>query len=210
MYSDRRSFLAECHNFLFVSSAIYNSLFLYSEQPLLPYSPPMHDFNIQVLIEGKEDEFFMQLLGKKQSYVLSSIVRGMFKETEAEINRRLILFFQIVCMGSLNTDVFTSLTWNEYNHQEHCLLGTANFLPLTPSSSFIPSKESFMTKDSSLIKCANPVISTALNLFMNVLYSKRKGNYASVHMLYALTEYCRVCPPLRKWCVTEGLPTLGM
>jgi hypothetical protein len=206
----------EIYFFRCLSTAIYLSYFFHSEQPLLAYAPPSQDINLRILngktisVEESSNEVKENDIVKKQSHILSMIVKGLLKDTDTNLNKRLNVFFDLICMGSMNSDMYLPVIYKQALPAEQFHILPGSWIPISPSSSVIPNTNATSSGNFTVIMCSNPKFSVALHSFLNILYLKHDAVTTPLHFLYALTDYCRICPPLRKWCLTDGLPGLGL
>jgi hypothetical protein len=78
------------------------------------------------------------------------------------------------------------------------------------TSSVFNEENSYINGNKQQINCAIPYVGASLLLFGEILVTRLVEKTVALHFLYALADYCRICPPLRRWCLIDGLPLLSM
>jgi hypothetical protein len=208
--------ISESRAVRWVASTIYTCFFFYLPQPFAPYGGVADVMSRFLGIERKPLEISFDERYKtgydcfnKGVDILQFILERLRVKDVDDIDNYLSVFFDLMVMCGCSAEYSLQLLLQRMatNIPQPFVSEQAfiDFTPLTVQTKNIDEK----INGDKIVKCTHPVIRTSLLFFVEILSEKCGEKALMLHFVYALADYCRICPPLRKWFMTEGLPVLG-
>jgi hypothetical protein len=201
-----------------VACAIYSTFFLHAKQPLLLVEPSCGEATSRfaekkdIEKEGAEEgnSSLLESLGKG-SHPFKYILNHLVNVGVEHLDNNLSVFFDVITMCCCNTEFSLQKMFQKLNtNMNLAAMDKDSFVYITPSSTLIHLPDEPKQLNVQTVKCAVPIINSSLLIFIKQMIKYPNLKSSLLHCLYALTDYCRICPPLRKWCLTDGLPYLRL